>query len=117
MAPPGRGPDGLDHRSPGPPGPVLPRYADLLAATAARAEVGRDLLSRGDATRVKVTHGVIRGIRGGRDLPALEVARLRATWWRDVLVASGYPAVMAAAGTKFRPAPRDPPPPAGSLPQ
>lgn len=85
--------------------PVLPRYADLLEETAVRYEPGQVLIGGIEPDRANLTHHTLAGIKGGRDLPPLEVGRLRATWWRDVLSLTGYAAVMAASGMRLAPPP------------
>lgn len=81
--------------------PVLPPYAALLEEAAAGMEAGRPLIGGIDPDRANLTTNTLARIKGGRDLPALEMGRLRATWWKEVLGSIGYGAVMAAAGMRL----------------
>ncbi|MGH2467252.1 MAG: hypothetical protein ACRDGL_05935, partial [Candidatus Limnocylindrales bacterium] len=85
--------------------PVLARFADLLEGAAAGAEPGWPLVGGRRLDRRNVTQLLLSGVSGGRDLPPLEIGRLRATWWRLVLTEIGYRAVIAAAGMAVAPPP------------
>ena len=77
--------------------PVLSRYHDRLRAAAGFA--GSGLLIGGTSTsRRNVTTPITASLSGGKDLPRLEVARLRATWLCEVAEAIGLRAFMDAAG-------------------
>lgn len=77
--------------------PVLTRYHDRLCSAARFA--GTRLLIGGTSTaRRNVTTPLTASLAGGRDLPRLEIARLRATWLCEVAGAIGLRAFMEAAG-------------------
>ncbi len=77
--------------------PVLSTYHDRLAESARFA--GRRLLIGGTSTsRRNVTTPLTSSLSGGRDLPRLEIARLRSTWLCQVAEAIGLRAFMDAAG-------------------
>lgn len=83
--------------------PVLPRYARLLEEAIAHREPGQVLVGGVDPGRANLTHHTLARTKGGRDLPPLEMGRLRATWWKEVLGSIGYRAVMAASGMRLAP--------------
>ena len=77
--------------------PVLSRFWDRLEEAAHVA--GTRLLIGGTSTsRRNVTTPITASLSGGKDLPRLEVARLRATWLSEVAEAIGLRAFMDAAG-------------------
>ena len=77
--------------------PVLSRYHDRLSVAAAFA--GGGLVIGGTSTsRRNVTTPLTASLAGGRDLPRIEVARLRATWLCEVAGAIGLRGFMEAAG-------------------
>ncbi len=77
--------------------PVLARYHDRLLAAAGFA--GERLLIGGTSTsRRNVTSPLTASLAGGRDLPRIEIARLRTTWLSEVAEMIGLKAFMAAAG-------------------
>ncbi len=77
--------------------PVLACYHDRLLAAAAFA--AEHLLIGGTSpTRRNVTSPLTAALAGGRDLPRIEIARLRATWLTEVAEAIGLKAFMDAAG-------------------
>jgi len=77
--------------------PVLARYDERLL-TAARWADDRLLLGGTSSERRNVTTPLTASLSGGRDLPRLEIARLRATWLCEVAGAIGLRAFMDAAG-------------------
>ena len=77
--------------------PVLPRYHGRLSAAAAFAG-GRLLIGGTSTSRRNVTTPLTASLAGGRDLPRLEIARLRATWLTEVAEAIGLRGFMEAAG-------------------
>jgi len=77
--------------------PVLAKYHLRLVASATWS--GARLLIGGTSpVRRNVTTPLTASLAGGRDLPRLEVARLRATWMSEVAGAIGLKAFMDAAG-------------------
>jgi len=77
--------------------PVLARYHDRLQRAADFASTG--LLIGGTSTsRRNVTTPLTASLAGGRDLPRLDISRLRATWLCEVADAIGLKAFMDAAG-------------------
>lgn len=77
--------------------PVLSRYHDRLQEAAGFA--GERLLIGGTSTtRRNVTTPITASLSGGKDLPRLEIARLRATWLCEVAAHIGLKAFMDAAG-------------------
>lgn len=77
--------------------PVLARYHDRLLAAARFA--GERLLIGGTSTsRRNVTSPLTASLAGGRDLPRIEIARLRTTWLCAVAEMIGLKAFMDAAG-------------------
>jgi hypothetical protein len=77
--------------------PVLAAYHPRLVASAAWS--GTRLLIGGTSPeRRNVTTPLTASLSGGRDLPRIDVARLRATWLCEVAEAIGLKAFMAAAG-------------------
>lgn len=77
--------------------PVLARYRDRLLAAARWAE-GRLLIGGTSPSRRNVTTPLTASLAGGRDLPRIEIARLRATWLCEVAETIGLKAFMEAAG-------------------
>ncbi len=77
--------------------PVLARYCDRLLEAAAFTPTGL-LIGGTSLSRRNVTTPITASLRGGRDLPRLEVARLRATWLVSVAEMIGLRAFMDAAG-------------------
>ncbi|MHB8220390.1 MAG: hypothetical protein ACYDHU_08745 [Acidimicrobiales bacterium] len=77
--------------------PVLPCYHDRLAAAAGFA--GDHLVIGGTSPeRRNVTSPLTASLAGGRDLPRIEISRLRATWLCEVAGTIGIRAFMDAAG-------------------
>jgi hypothetical protein len=77
--------------------PVLQRFCDRLVAAASVA--GSRLLIGGTSTsRRNVTTPITASLAGGRDLPRLDVSRLRSTWLCEVAEAIGLRTFMDAAG-------------------
>ena len=77
--------------------PVLSFYHDRLLAAAAFA--GESLVIGGTSpTRRNVTSALTASLAGGRDLPRIEIARLRATWLTEVAESIGMRAFMDATG-------------------
>jgi hypothetical protein len=77
--------------------PVLARYHARLSEAATWA--GERLLIGGTSPkRRNVTTPLTASLSGGRDLPRLEIARLRATWMSEVAQAIGLRGFMDAAG-------------------
>jgi len=77
--------------------PVLARYHDRLLGAAHVA--GTRLLIGGISTsRRNVTSPLTASLCGGRDLPRLDISRLRATWLIEVGESIGLQAFMDAAG-------------------
>ena len=77
--------------------PVLARYHDRLLAAAGFA--GDRLVIGGTSTsRRNVTSPLTASLAGGRDLPRIDIARLRATWLVEVAHMIGLRAFMDAAG-------------------
>ena len=76
---------------------VLARYHGRLSAAAAFAG-GRLLIGGTSTSRRNVTTPLTASLAGGRDLPRLEIARLRATWLTEVAGAIGLRGFMEAAG-------------------
>jgi hypothetical protein len=77
--------------------PVLSFYHDRLLAAAAFA--GESLVIGGTSpTRRNVTSPLTASLAGGRDLPRIEIARLRATWLVACAETMGLKAFMDAAG-------------------
>ena len=77
--------------------PVLARYHERLAAAARFAGTGY-VIGGYSASRRNVTSGLVAAVAGGMDLPALEVARLRATWLSTCAGIIGLKGFMDAAG-------------------
>ncbi len=77
--------------------PVLSRYHDRLLAAAAFTRT-RLVIGGTSTSRRNVTTPLTASLAGGRDLPRLEIARLRATWLYEVAGAIGLRAFMDAAG-------------------
>ena len=77
--------------------PVLARYHDRLVAAAASAG-GHLLIGGTSPTRRNVTTPLTASLAGGADVPRIEIARLRATWLREVAGVIGLRAFMDAAG-------------------
>ena len=77
--------------------PVLARYHERLAAAARFAGTGY-VIGGYSASRRNVTSGLVASVAGGMDLPALEVARLRATWLSTCAGIIGLKGFMDAAG-------------------
>jgi hypothetical protein len=77
--------------------PVLSNYHDRLRV-AARFAGTRLLIGGTSVTRRNVTTPLTASLSGGRDLPRLEIARLRATWLVSVAETIGLNAFMDAAG-------------------
>ncbi len=77
--------------------PVLSKYHDRLWV-AARFAGGRLLIGGTSPDRRNVTTPITSSLRGGRDLPRIEIARLRATWLVSVAELIGLNAFMQAAG-------------------
>jgi len=77
--------------------PVLSSYHDRLCS-AARFARERLLIGGTSPDRRNVTTPLTSSLRGGRDLPRIEIARLRATWLVSVAEAIGLRAFMDAAG-------------------
>ncbi len=77
--------------------PVLSNYHDRLGV-AARFAGTRLLIGGTSVTRRNVTTPLIASLSGGRDLPRLEITRLRATWLVSVAETIGLNAFMDAAG-------------------
>jgi integrase len=77
--------------------PVLWRYHDRLLSAAGFA--GDRLVIGGTSSeRRNVTSPLTASLAGGRDLPRIEIARLRATWLCEVAGMIGLRAFMDAAG-------------------
>ena len=77
--------------------PVLSRYHARVLEAATWA--GTRLLIGGTSPqRRNVTTPITSSLRGGRDLPRLEIGRLRATWLSEVAQTIGLRAFMDAAG-------------------
>ena len=77
--------------------PMLARYHDRLLQAADVA--GARLLIGGTSTsRRNVTTPLTASLAGGRDLPRLDISRLRATWLCEVAETIGLKAFMDAAG-------------------
>jgi len=77
--------------------PVLACYHDRLLAAARFA--GERLAIGGTSTsRRNVTSPLTASLAGGRDLPRIDIARLRATWLVEVAETIGLRAFMDAAG-------------------
>ena len=77
--------------------PVLARYHDRLLAAAGFA--GDRLVIGGTSPeRRNVTSPLTASLAGGRDLPRIEISRLRATWLCEVAETIGIRAFMDAAG-------------------
>ncbi len=77
--------------------PVLQRYHDRLCS-AARFSGTRLLIGGTSTSRRNVTTPLTASLAGGRDLPRLEIARLRTTWLCEVAEGIGLRAFMDAAG-------------------
>jgi hypothetical protein len=77
--------------------PVLARYDERLLAAARWAD-DRLLIGGTSSQRRNVTTPLTASLSGGRDLPRLEIARLRATWLCAVAGLIGLRAFMDAAG-------------------
>jgi hypothetical protein len=77
--------------------PVLSRYHDRLAE-AARFAGTRLLIGGTQTSRRNVTTPLTASLSGGKDLPRLEISRLRATWMSEVAADIGLKAFMDAAG-------------------
>ena len=77
--------------------PVLDRYHERLLDSSLWA-ADRLLIGGTSPTRRNVTTPLSASLAGGADLPRLEVARLRATWLREVAEVIGLRAFMDAAG-------------------
>ncbi len=77
--------------------PVLSRYHDRVVHSAAFAG-SRLLIGGTSVSRRNVTTPVTASLAGGRDLPRIEIARLRASWLCEVAGAIGLRAFMDAAG-------------------
>ena len=77
--------------------PVITRYHErLLAASAFAAE--RLVIGGTSPARRNITSPLTASLAGGRDLPRIEIARLRATWLCGVAETIGIRAFMDAAG-------------------
>ena len=77
--------------------PALDRYHARLLAAAAFAGTG--LICGGtDPGRRNITNPLITALDGGKDLPRLDTARLRATWLADCAEQLGLATFMHAAG-------------------
>jgi hypothetical protein len=77
--------------------PVLAEYHDRLLAAAGFA--GNRLLIGGTSpNRRNVTSQLTASLAGGKDLPRIEIARLRATWLCELAGMIGLKAFMDAAG-------------------
>lgn len=77
--------------------PVLSRYHDRLSAAARCA--GEGLVIGGTSTsRRNVTTPLTASLAGGRELPRIEIGRLRATWLCEIAQGIGLKAFMEAAG-------------------
>lgn len=78
--------------------PVLAPYGDELLTLA--DQTGESFLLGGDddSDRRNVVARIVRNVRGGSSLPALQTGRLRATWLTHHLHAMGMDALLAAAG-------------------
>lgn len=77
--------------------PVLARYHERLVAAAAWSG-GRLLIGGTSPRRRNVTTPLTSSLAGGRDLPRIDISRLRATWLCEVARAIGLKAFMDAAG-------------------
>lgn len=77
--------------------PVLARYHERLSASV-RFCGGRLLIGGTSPSRRNVTSPLTASLAGGKDLPRLDIARLRATWLTEVAEAIGLKAFMDAAG-------------------
>lgn len=77
--------------------PVLARYGARLTEAAAWAG-GRLVIGGTSPPRRNVTSPLTSSLSGGADLPRIEIARLRATWLREVAGAIGLRGFMEAAG-------------------
>ena len=77
--------------------PVLSGYHERLHL-AARFAGARLLIGGTSPTRRNVTTPLTSSLSGGRDLPRLDIARLRATWLVSVAETIGLKAFMDAAG-------------------
>jgi len=77
--------------------PVLARYCDRLLAAAGFAGDGL-VIGGASPERRNVTSPLTASLAGGRDLPRIEIARLRATWLCEVAEMIGLRAFMDAAG-------------------
>lgn len=77
--------------------PVLARYGNRLLEATTWAG-GRLVIGGTSPARRNVTSPLTSSLSGGRDLPHLEIARLRATWLCEVAEAIGLRAFMDAAG-------------------
>jgi hypothetical protein len=77
--------------------PVLARYHERLLEASRFA--GSGFVGGGlSAERRNVTNRLVSSVAGGRDLPALETARLRATWLVACARAIGLKTFLDAAG-------------------
>jgi len=77
--------------------PLLSRYHRVLLASASFAGEGY-LIGGTDPNRKNVTTPLVSSLSGGKDLPRMETARLRATWLAACGEAIGLKAFMEAAG-------------------
>ena len=77
--------------------PVLRRFHERLVHAADLAGTGL-LIGGTSVSRRNVTTPITASLAGGRDLPRLDVSRLRATWLCEVAEAIGLRAFMDAAG-------------------
>jgi integrase len=79
--------------------PVLARFGERLWSAA--VATGAGYVTGGvSASRHNVVTPVLAQVAGGRDLPRIEPARLRATWLATHAAALGLPALFAAAGVR-----------------
>jgi len=77
--------------------PVLSRYNEPLEASASYA--GASFVCGGVLpTRKNLTTPLLKTTAGGRDLPRLDIGRLRATWLCEQLERLGVPELLRAAG-------------------
>jgi integrase len=77
--------------------PVLPRYHEILLASAGFAG-SRPVTGGRDPARRNVTTPLISSLAGGAGLPRLDTGRLRVTWLADCADRIGLATFMAAAG-------------------
>jgi hypothetical protein len=79
--------------------PVLAPYREILSSSAAFAGSGF-LIGGVKPDRHNVTHRLVDSLSGGEDLSRLSVSRLRASFLTDVLVGTGFPELLSAAGLR-----------------